>query len=158
MIVFLDVSCVGYLLSLVATLVELLLERGVGVGLFVGLTGRIALVLQITLDLFVVRSLLSRLLQSHILPRPYRDITKEEWICQYGADNDKLEGFVRVAREIGVVLTPSWPGASLMIFSFRLSTRSLPFAPTTWWVFLKLWSVVLFPILELICRQKIWYG
>lgn len=35
-----------------------------------------------------------------------------------------------------------------MILSLRLSTNWLPLAPTTWWVFLKDWSVVLFVILE----------
>lgn len=56
-----------YLLSLVATLVELLFEIGVESGLLVGLTGGVALVLKIALDLLVVCPLLTGLFECDIL-------------------------------------------------------------------------------------------
>lgn len=63
--ILLGTNCCNYdigervLLSFISTLVELLVELGVELSLFIGLAGRVALVGEIALDLFVVRPLLS---------------------------------------------------------------------------------------------------
>ena len=61
------------LLGLVTAPVELLLEVGVKRSLLVSLACRVALVLEIALDLLVVRSLLTGLLESDILQKQRGD-------------------------------------------------------------------------------------